>query len=112
MPSVEDEFGFAEVLLVSRQDLYGGKICAALDRQHPRDLFDIKLLLEDEGISRETFKAFLLSVKQGNPDWSLIDLPHVSELPAVQWKLKNLENMPERKHRAALERLEQVLEQF
>ena len=23
-------------------DLYGGKLCAALDRQHPRDLFDIR----------------------------------------------------------------------
>jgi hypothetical protein len=57
-------------------------------------------------------KTFLISVKRGDPDWSLIDLPHVNELPAVQWKLKNLENMPEGKHRAALERLEQVLEQF
>lgn len=172
MPTVEDEFGFAEVLLVSRQDLYGGKICAALDRQHPRDLFDIKLLLENEGISREIFKAFLiypishnrpmsellaphekdiadvfvhhfdgmtrepvtldelldtrrllvseiqrqfteadkafvLSVKRGNPDWHLVDLPHINELPAVQWKLKNLAAMPEVKHREAVGRLEQ-----
>lgn len=175
MPAVEDEFGFAEVLLVSRQDLYGGKICAALDRQHPRDLFDIKLLLENEGISREIFnaflvylishnrpisellaphekdianvfahhfdgmtrepvtldelfearrqlvaeiqrqftaddKTFLLSVKRGDPDWSLIDLPHVNELPAVQWKLRNLAKMGKKKRQLALERLEQVLE--
>ena len=34
---------------LSVADLYGGKICAALDRQHPRDLFDIKLLLDHEG---------------------------------------------------------------
>ncbi|MDP2365205.1 MAG: nucleotidyl transferase AbiEii/AbiGii toxin family protein [Ignavibacteria bacterium] len=40
-------------------DLYGGKICAALDRQHPRDLFDIKLLMENEGISVGTVKAFV-----------------------------------------------------
>jgi hypothetical protein len=31
--------------------LYGGKICAALDRQHPRDLFDVKLLLDNEGVT-------------------------------------------------------------
>ncbi len=33
---VEDEFGFAEIQLVSFADLYAGKIMAALDRQHPR----------------------------------------------------------------------------
>jgi len=60
MPSVEDEFGFAEVQMVSQADLYGGKICAALDRQHPRDLFDAMLLLDHEGISREIFNAFLI----------------------------------------------------
>lgn len=40
--------------------LYGGKICAALDRQHPRDLFDVKLLMENEGFSNEVRKGFLL----------------------------------------------------
>ena len=40
--------------------LYGGKICAALDRQHPRDLFDIKYLLQNEGFSEQIKKGFLL----------------------------------------------------
>ncbi|WP_256681365.1 MULTISPECIES: nucleotidyl transferase AbiEii/AbiGii toxin family protein [unclassified Pseudomonas] len=35
VPRVEDEFGFASMAVVSLPDLYGGKICAALDRQHP-----------------------------------------------------------------------------
>lgn len=39
--------------------LYGGKICAALDRQHPRDLFDIKYLLDNEGFSDEVRHGFL-----------------------------------------------------
>src|SRR5262249_51339199 len=39
--SVEDRFGFAEIQVVSFPDLYAGKIVAALDRQHPRDLFDV-----------------------------------------------------------------------
>lgn len=30
-----------EIPVVSREDLYGGKLCAALGRQHPRDLFDV-----------------------------------------------------------------------
>lgn len=41
-------------------DLYGGKICAALDRQHPRDLFDVKILLEKEGLSHPIRKAFVV----------------------------------------------------
>jgi len=44
---------------VSFEDLYGGKICAALDRQHPRDLFDVKSLLENEGITPGIIKAFV-----------------------------------------------------
>jgi predicted nucleotidyltransferase component of viral defense system len=46
-------------------DLYGGKICAALARQHPRDLFDVKMLLENEGITesvRQAFVVYLASV--------------------------------------------------
>ncbi len=43
-----------------KEELYAGKICAALDRQHPRDIYDIKLLLENEGITDMTRKAFLV----------------------------------------------------
>lgn len=39
-PAVEEEFGFAEARIVSFADLYAGEIVAALDRQHPRDLFE------------------------------------------------------------------------
>lgn len=48
---VEDQFGFAENQVVSFADLYAGKITAALSRQHPRDLFDVHLLLEHEGLT-------------------------------------------------------------
>jgi predicted nucleotidyltransferase component of viral defense system len=44
---------FAETKVVSFAELFGGKICAALDRQHPRDLFDVKLLLDGEGLTSE-----------------------------------------------------------
>ena len=50
----------SEAQVVSIADLYGGKICAALDRQHPRDLFDVMLLLENEGITREIRQAFIV----------------------------------------------------
>jgi predicted nucleotidyltransferase component of viral defense system len=49
---VEETFGFARVQVVSFADLYAGKIVAALDRQHPRDLFDIRHPLANEGVIR------------------------------------------------------------
>lgn len=58
--SVSKEFGFAEMKVVAFDDLYAGKLLAALDRQHPRDLFDVKLLLENEGISDALFRTFLV----------------------------------------------------
>jgi predicted nucleotidyltransferase component of viral defense system len=63
-PAVEEAFGFAEARIVSFADLYAGKIVAALDRQHPRDLFDVRDLLANEGITddlRQAFIVYLLS---------------------------------------------------
>jgi predicted nucleotidyltransferase component of viral defense system len=160
--------------VLSIPDLYGGKICAALDRQHPRDLFDVKVLLEQEGITDEIRKAFvvylashgrpmselldptrkeqrqvyesefagmtidevsyedlvearenliktlkkeltnderafLISLKEGQPKWSLMGIEGIENLPAVQWKLKNIQRMSGKKHREALEKLNRVL---
>lgn len=49
---------------LSTEDLYAGKLCAALDRQHPRDLYDVYFLLQNEGLTkkiRQTFIVYLLS---------------------------------------------------
>jgi predicted nucleotidyltransferase component of viral defense system len=58
--SVEAAFGFAEVRVASFPDIYGGKIVAALDRQHPRDLFDMRHLLQNEGIDDSLRRAFIV----------------------------------------------------
>jgi hypothetical protein len=63
-PTTEAEYGSVSMQLLSFEDLYGGKICAALDRQHPRDLFDIHYLLQNEGMTevlKNTFIVYLLS---------------------------------------------------
>nr|WP_277602429.1 nucleotidyl transferase AbiEii/AbiGii toxin family protein [Parahaliea mediterranea] len=58
--AVQDEFGlFAAINVVSKGELYGGKICAALDRQHPRDLFDIHQLFQHGGITDEIRLGFV-----------------------------------------------------
>ncbi|TXL10407.1 nucleotidyl transferase AbiEii/AbiGii toxin family protein [Bathymodiolus platifrons methanotrophic gill symbiont] len=171
---VEDEFGFASIQMVSLPDLYGGKLCAAMDRQHPRDLFDVKILLQSRGVDREIFIGylayllshnrpisevmnprwknigetfhkefngmtfepitleelqnvptamvqslksqftqsdldFLLSFKSGDPDWSLAPHEQIQYLPAVQWKLLNIQKMPTGKRQLALETLNKTM---
>ena len=60
---VQESFGrFAAIHVVSMAELYGGKICAALDRQHPRDLFDVRLLLDNEGLTEEIKTGFLVAL--------------------------------------------------
>ena len=56
----EDELGFVEINVLSFADIYAGKIMAALDRQHPRDLFDVHQLLENEGITDELRTALII----------------------------------------------------
>jgi len=46
--------------VLSVPDLYGGKICAALDRQHPRDFYDVRFLLDNEGLTDDVRQAFLV----------------------------------------------------
>lgn len=65
---VEADFGFAETQVVSFADLYAGKIMAALDRQHPRDLFDVRDLLSNEGITDRLRQAFIVYlISHGRP---------------------------------------------
>jgi len=173
-PAVESQFGYVEMPLLHHNDLYAGKLCAALDRQHPRDLFDVKLLLENEGIGDELLpvfvvylisgnrplaemiapqfqpleavfdaqfmgmtkqpisvaeledarrtlvdliqgrltdaqRKFLLSFKQGEPEWPLLSVPGAEHLPAVQWKLINIRRMTKTKHAEAVEKLKKIL---
>ena len=64
---VQDEFGkFSAISVLDKAEIYGSKICAALDRQHPRDIFDVSKIL-DEGNGdfnekiKEAFIFYLLS---------------------------------------------------
>jgi predicted nucleotidyltransferase component of viral defense system len=171
---VEAKFGFAETQVVSFADLYAGKIVAALDRQHPRDLFDVRDLLANEGVSDElrtafiaymlshnrpmhevlapqrkdiaeefvrgfegmmdapvalndllaarehiiaimvgampdAHRKFLISYKRGEPDWSLLGLPEVANLPAVKWRQRNLDKLSPKVRNTEVAKLEKVL---
>lgn len=175
----QDQFlKFCRTRTLSFADLYGGKICAALDRQHPRDLFDVKLLFDNQGITEDVRKAlivylissprplhelltanpnlkdfektfnkeftgmtneisidhqelidarhrlikeilndltdnerkFLVSFKQGLPDWTLISLQDIEKLPAVMWKLENIKKIPQEKKLPLEDKLKKILE--
>ncbi|GAB1715437.1 MAG: hypothetical protein NTAFB05_04790 [Nitrobacter sp.] len=147
-----------EIPVVSLEDMYGGKLVAAMDRQHPRDLFDVGQLFVHEGITdgirrafvvylashnrpvhevlfpslrniRQEFehnfagmtaepvefdallavrermmrelqqglnadeRRFLLSLVAAEPEWSLLNVPHLEQLPGPLWKLQNLERL-------------------
>ncbi len=164
----------ATASILAVPDLYGGKLCATLDRQHPRDIFDVKILMENEGITDEirtafvvylashdrpmselfdpnlrdfrqvfeqefagmtteevtydelvavreslidtinetmmdTEKKFLLSIKQGEPDWDLMPVTGIDRLPAIQWKLLNIRKMKNEKHAESLQKLRTAL---
>lgn len=174
---ITQEFGqfIDDVPMVSFNDVFAGKICAALNRQHPRDLFDIKLLLENEGLSDELRRAFvvylasdsrpinellnpnyldisalykkefqdmtavpvsldelkdvrkrliktllrsltederrfLISVKAGEPDYSLLPIRDLDQLPALKWKIINIHKMDKRKHAMMIGKLSTILE--
>jgi predicted nucleotidyltransferase component of viral defense system len=53
---------FCEISVVSTKQLWGGKIVAALDRQHPRDLFDINNLLTGTGFTEDIKSGFIFFI--------------------------------------------------
>ena len=56
----EDLFGYVDCNVLSEAETYGGKISAALNRQHPRDLFDIYQLFEQNKLDDKIIQGFVV----------------------------------------------------
>jgi len=151
---------FSELKLpvLNEHELYASKLVAAMDRQHPRDLFDVIGLYENGGLTAEVIecfvgylaghnrpvhevlfareveiqqtygnefngmtrepvelqrlldirerlfrelpralskanRSFLMSLVAAEPDWEQMSITHLREMPAVRWKLQNLERL-------------------
>jgi hypothetical protein len=70
---VQEAFGFASIQVLDFADLYAGKMAAALSRQHPRDLFDIGLLLEDQRTDERLWRTFLVYMTcSPKPAWEML----------------------------------------
>ncbi len=69
----------------------------------------VQLIKEIKTSLTEKEKQFLISFKNRNPDWSLLELDGIENLPAVKWKLQNLKQMDQEKHKRALNKLSEYL---
>ena len=74
---------FCTIDVVPTGQLYGGKICAALDRQHPRDLFDVKYLMGNEGFTNEVKEGFLLRLLSGERPVNEVLFPNLQDQRAA-----------------------------
>jgi len=82
--AAQEQFGtFVSVPILSLADLYGGKLCAALDRQHPRDLFDVKLLLDDTGITPEIRRSFVVYLAGHNRPMNELLSPNLLDIRSL-----------------------------
>ena len=83
MDSVADQFGYVETQVLPLEELYAGKLVAALDRQHPCDLFDVKILLEHEGITSELMELFVVYLISSNRPIAELLAPRLQPLQGV-----------------------------
>jgi predicted nucleotidyltransferase component of viral defense system len=96
------------VTTVSVGQLWGGKINAALDRQHPRDLFDVKNLFDSRGFTREVKKGFIFYMLCGKRPFHEILNPHPIDRRSVfENQFNGMANVPFTydKYNGTLERL-------
>jgi hypothetical protein len=76
------------VPVLSEAELYGGKLVAALDRQHPRDLFDVDCLFAAEGLSDAMVECFVIYLcGHDRPPYEVLDArdKDISEIYAEQF---------------------------
>ena len=81
--SSQAESHFARSLIVPMLDpdeLYASKLVALLDRQHPRDLFDVLVLLERGGITSRMRRAFTVYLAGHNRPIHELLAPHSKDI--------------------------------
>lgn len=110
---VQQEFeASAQARVISRGELFGGKICAALDRQHPRDLFDVKLMLDRFGLSDEIKLGLIAAlVSHGRPIIEILDPSAKDQRDVFKAKFEGMTKLPFTygDHVSTLERLTETI---
>ena len=80
-------FGFMEANVLAFEDVYGGKLVAALDRLHPRDLFDVKIFYYNEGLTDKLFRTFLIYVASSRRPMHEILAPENPQRGAIRQRV-------------------------
>lgn len=90
--AAQDYFdAFCDMQVVPLSQLYGGKICAALDRQHPRDLFDVHLMLKAQGYSDEIKEGVIYALICSNrPTHEMLNPNHIDQRVAFENQFKGM----------------------
>jgi hypothetical protein len=68
------------------------------------------LIKEIHALLLDTERRFLLSIKTGEPQWNLLPVEGIENLPALQWKLTNIRRMDKTKHRRQVNMLKETLQ--
>ena len=78
--AADAQFGNEIMCVASFEDVYAGKMAAALERQHPRDLYDIHYLYRNEGVTEDLFRVYMVYLaSSGKPI-------HEALAPVAQFK--------------------------
>jgi hypothetical protein len=86
---------FCEIRTVSVGQLWGGKINAALDRQHPRDMFDVRNLLNNTGLTDEIKTGFLFFLLCGKrPFHELLNPQRINQETVFNSQFSGMSNEP------------------
>ena len=158
-------------------ELYGSKLVAAMDRQHPRDIFDVHGLYAQGGLTPDVIECFvcylaghnrpvhevlfsndtdlapafenefvgmtqepialaelqkartrlkkelparltakhrqfLMGLVSGEPNWQLMQCPHLQRMSAIQWKLQNLTRLKKTNPKKFAQQAELLESQF
>jgi predicted nucleotidyltransferase component of viral defense system len=83
-PATEEQFAQAVTLpLLATAELYGSKLVAAMDRQHPRDLFDVLVLYNTIGLTPEIVDCFVAYLAGHNRPVHEVLMPRLQPLEAA-----------------------------
>lgn len=96
-------------LLLDVLPLIQKESCYALKGGTAINLFHRKIIETIQHSLLPSEKEFLLSIKSGEPDWQLMPIAHLAQLPGIQWKVINIKKMNKQLREAAIKKLEITL---
>ena len=94
------------------RDIYEKEFRGMLLQDIPAEILEdvindlVKIIREELTMDE---RRFIVSIKEGYPEWDLLELEGIKDLPAVKWKLLNISKMEPEKHREAFEKLKEYL---